>query len=164
MRTDGLRGGGAPIGFGGRNVATRLASGRREDLLDGVMAIIAAHGFSEVRISEIAHGLHCSVASLYKIAPSRDSLVLIAMARWEELTFENIEDASRRGKTTSEQARIYFRSGARSISALSHEFRVDADRFESTRAAWHRISDRFHRRIRRTGQMRGGSRRDSRHQ
>jgi AcrR family transcriptional regulator len=107
------------------------------------MKIISARGFSEVRIAQIAQELHCSVGSLYKIAPSKDSLVLLALASWEEVTFENIEDSSRRGETSSEQARIYFRSGARSIASLSHEFRVDTERFESTRAAWQRISDRF---------------------
>ena len=124
-------------------MAKRLNSGRREELLDEVMAVISERGFSKVRVSEIARELHCSVSSLYKIAPSKDSLVLLALARWEETTFASLEDSARRGKTASEQARIYFRSGARSLSAQSPQFRLDAMRFESTRAAAMRISDRF---------------------
>ena len=50
------------------------------------MRIIAARGFSEVHVAEIARELRCSVATLYKIAPSKDSLVLLAIARWGELT------------------------------------------------------------------------------
>ena len=78
-------------------MAKRLAKGRREELLDGVMGIIAARGFSGVRISELAAELHCSVASLYKIAPSKDSLVLLAIGRWQELTFANLELCAERG-------------------------------------------------------------------
>ena len=56
-----------------------MANGRREELLDGVMAIIAARGFSDVRMTDIARELHCSLASLYKIAPNKDSLVVLAI-------------------------------------------------------------------------------------
>jgi AcrR family transcriptional regulator len=117
-------------------VAKRLASGRREDLLDGVMRIIGARGFSGVRISEIAAELHCSVASLYKIAPSKDSLVLLAIGRWGELTLTNLEVCAQQGKTASERARCYFIAGAESLHPLSLAFFADVDRFESTRIVW----------------------------
>jgi len=124
-------------------MATRLTNGRREELLDGVVAIISARGFAGVHVAEIAHDLHCSASTLYKIAPSKDSLVLLALARWEECTFATLEERARQGRTAAERARIYFRSGARSLASLSTEFRVDTARYESTRAAWRRISDRF---------------------
>jgi AcrR family transcriptional regulator len=125
-------------------LAKRLASGRREDLLDGVMHIIGARGFSDVRISEIAAELHCSVASLYKIAPSKDSLVLLAIGRWGEVTLANLEICSGQGKTLSEQARCYFIAGAESLRPLSLTFFADVDRFESTRIVWRTtIADRY---------------------
>jgi AcrR family transcriptional regulator len=125
-------------------LAKRLAKGRREELLDGVMGIIAARGFSGVRISDLAAELHCSVASLYKIAPSKDSLVLLAMGRWQELTFANLERCSKRGTTVSERARCYFITGAESLGPLSPAFVADVRRFESTRSWWWaNISCRF---------------------
>ncbi len=125
-------------------VAKRLANGRREDLLDGVMRIIGERGFSDVRISEIAAELHCSVASLYKIAPSKDSLVLLAIGRWGELTLANLEVCAKRGKTPSERARCYFIAGAESLHPLSLAFFSDVDRFESTRIVWRTtIVDRY---------------------
>jgi AcrR family transcriptional regulator len=117
-------------------VAKRLAGGRREELLDGVMQIIAARGFSDVRMSEIAGELHCSVASLYKIAPSKDSLVLLAIARWGEMTLSGAEDASARCATASARAREYYLTGARGLHDLSSVFRKDVERFESTRMLW----------------------------
>ena len=112
------------------------------------MRIIAARGFSEVRIAEMARELHCSAATLYKIAPSKDSLVLLAIARWGELTFADLEVRARKGTTASERARSYFRAGAESTRPLSLAFYADIGRFESTRLAWwtvvvERYLDRF---------------------
>ena len=58
----------------------RLANGRAEELLDGVMRIVAARGFSELKMSDLARELHCSVATLYKLAPSKTDLVILALA------------------------------------------------------------------------------------
>jgi AcrR family transcriptional regulator len=122
--------------MGGRVVAKRLASGRREDLLDGVMRIIAERGFADVRITEVAAELHCSAASLYKIAPSKDSLVMLAISRWGEQVLVSIERLSQTGATAADRARLYFRGGAESLHALSSKFREDVERFESTRMVW----------------------------
>ena len=108
-------------------MAKRLGKGRREELLDGVMQIIIERGFSEVRISEIAAELHCSAASLYKIAPSKDSLVLLAIGRWAEFTLPDLEARSRRAKTAADRARGYFRAGAQSIHSFSVEFFTDVE-------------------------------------
>jgi AcrR family transcriptional regulator len=112
------------------------------------MRIIAARGFSVVLVSEIAHELHCSVATLYRMAPSKDSLVLLALARWGELTLASLEVSAQRGTTASERARRYFRAGAQSTRFLSLAFYADIERYESTRLAWwtgvvERYLDRF---------------------
>jgi AcrR family transcriptional regulator len=117
-------------------VPRRLDDERRAELLDGVMRIIAARGFSVVLVSEIARELHCSVATLYKMAPSKDSLVLLAIARWGELTLASLEVRARQGTTASDSARRYFRAGAESTRPLSLAFYADIERYESTRLAW----------------------------
>ena len=114
----------------------RLDDARHAELLEGVMRIIAARGFSEVRIAEIARELRCSAATLYKIAPSKDSLVLLAIARWGELTLGELEVSARKGTTASDSARRYFRAGAASTRHLSLAFYADIERYESTRLAW----------------------------
>ena len=114
----------------------RLDEDRRDELLDGVMRIIAERGFSQVTIAESARELRCSAATLYKIAPSKDSLVLLAIARWADVTFADMEARSAKGKTASERARAYFRAGAERTRPLSLAFYADMGRFESTRLAW----------------------------
>jgi AcrR family transcriptional regulator len=129
-------------------VRRRLDDGYGDELLDGVMRVIAARGFSKVRISEIARELHCSAATLYKIAPSKESLVLLAIERWSEVTFEGLEDRAGQCRTASDRARTYFRAGAEVLRPMSLAFFSDVERFESTRLAWRttvvdRYIDRF---------------------
>jgi len=124
-------------------VRRRLDNGRREELLDGVMSIIAARGFSEVRTAEVARRLHCSESSLYKIAPSKDSLIVLAIGRWGELTLEALEIRAQRGKTAAERAREYYLGAAERLRPLSLAFRGDVERFESARVAYQAITDRF---------------------
>ena len=74
--------------------------------------------------------------------------MVLAIARWGELTLEALEARARQGKTASERARAYFRAGAQSTHSLSLAFYADIERFESTRLAWwtsvvERYLDRF---------------------
>jgi len=117
-------------------VRRRLDDGRREELLDGVMDIIAARGFSQLRTASLARELHCSESSLYKIAPSKDSLVVLAIGRWGARTLESLEAQAEQAKTASERARLYFRAAAAATHDLSLAFYADMERFESIRLAW----------------------------
>lgn len=113
-----------------------LDEDRRDELLDGVLRIITARGFADVRIADIARELRCSVATLYKIAPSKDSLVLLAIGRWAMVNLGSIEPCEDPDTTAANKARCYFRAGADRIRPLSLAFYRDIDRFESTRTAW----------------------------
>ena len=93
----------------------RTAAGRREELLDGVMEIIAARGFADVRITDMASELRCSLASLYKIAPNKDSLVALAITRWGDLTLSKAEASAREGKNAVDRAKRYYESAAESL-------------------------------------------------
>jgi len=121
----------------------RLDEERRGELLDGVMRFIAMHGFSEARISDLARELHCSVSTLYKIAPNKDSLVVLAIVRWGQQTLADAEACSDLASNAIEKARRYFLTVAAHLRAQSHAFRGDVDRFESTRLAYLTVSERF---------------------
>jgi len=125
---------------GGEKVRRRLDDGRREELLDGIMGIMAARGFAGVRTSQMARELHCSETTLYKIAPSKDSLLVLALDRWTGLVLERAEARARQGKTASERARLYYLTTVESFRPLSLEFRRDVERFPSTQ---HRLPGRL---------------------
>ncbi len=122
---------------------TRLDNDRRLELLDGVMNIIVERGFSDVTISEMANELHCSVSSLYKIASNKDGLVVLAIARWGELSFAEMEARLLKGSSSIERARLYWHGAVDAVRLLSHEFRRDVDRYESARLVYAGISERF---------------------
>jgi AcrR family transcriptional regulator len=132
-----------PFNPGDQTMRKRFDDNRREELLDGVMEIITTHGFSKVTIIELAKELHCSGSSLYKIAPNKDSLVMLAITRWGEIVLKDFEAQALRGRTAADKARLYFIAGAEAIRPMSHEFRSDVNRFESTRLAYANVSDRF---------------------
>ena len=122
----------------------RLNDDRRGELLDGVMRIIAERGFSDVRISDLAQELRCSSATLYKLGPSKDSLVLLAIARWGDVVLADLELQIQHCTTASDRARTYFRAGAEKVRPFSVTFFADVERFESTRLAWRMVvTDRF---------------------
>ena len=126
---------------------TRFDDDRRKELLDGVVGIITKRGFSDVTISDLARELHCSASSLYRIASSKDSLIVLAIAHWGDSALEKMESRARKGKSSSERARLYLRAAVDVIRPLSHEFRSDVNRFESSRMAYASISDRFLKRL-----------------
>ena len=86
---------------------TKLDDDRRLELLDGVMNIIVNRGFSDVTISDMANELHCSVSSLYKIASNKDGLVVLAIARWGELSLADMEGRSKKA-TALQKERAYI--------------------------------------------------------
>jgi len=100
------------------------------------MEIIAGRGSSQVRTAQIARELHCSESTLYKIAPSKDSLIVLAIGRRGELALEALEARALKAARASDRAREYFRAGARATHSLSLDFYADIARFESTRLAW----------------------------
>lgn len=119
------------------------APGRHDELLAGVIEIITKRGFSEVRMSDLAWELSCSMSSLYKLAPNKDSLVVLAISRWGTGALSDAEAAAAKGETAWDRTRQYLRSGSESVGSLSHEFRLDVQRFKSARLAYQVISDDF---------------------
>ncbi len=124
-------------------MAKRLAQGRREELLDGFMNIVAERGFADLRMSEVAGLLHCSAASLYKITPSKESLVLLVISRWGDRVLQDAEAEGAQESNPRDRARAYYQHVARAVAELSPQCRIDIERYDSTRLAWSRLSEGF---------------------
>lgn len=121
----------------------RFDDERRRELLDAVMAIIATRGFSEITVAELSRALHCSASSLYKMAASKDSLIVLAITRWFDRNLDDMEAHALGGATALEGARMYWQGAAEHIRQLSPAFRADVERFDSTRLAYRSGSDRL---------------------
>ena len=97
----------------------RLANGRAEELLDGVLRLAAAEGFSGLKVAHFARELHCSVATLYKLAPTKFDLICVALERWGAQTLLEAEARSLECSDPSSRARTYYRTGAERVRELS---------------------------------------------
>ena len=63
---------------------------RREELLERLRDVMLEEGFSGWRIGALATRLHCSRSTLYKLAPSKDALVLRLL---NDVVSEGMDDA-----------------------------------------------------------------------
>ncbi len=63
-------------------------------------------------------------------APSKESLVLLAIRRWGETTLEGLEARAASCSDAATRARTYFRGGAESLRMFSVAFFRDVVRFE----------------------------------
>jgi AcrR family transcriptional regulator len=60
---------------------------RVEQVLDDLQRIILAEGFANLRIGTLAARLRCSRSTLYRLAPSKDDLVLLVIQRAADASF-----------------------------------------------------------------------------
>jgi AcrR family transcriptional regulator len=67
---------------------------QREELLDRIAEIVSAEGFSDLRVGDLAKRLSCSRTTLYKLAPSKDELVLAICDRIADASYAEALQAS----------------------------------------------------------------------
>ena len=120
----------------------RVAAGRTDELLDGVMAIIAGEGFASLKVSDLARRLNCSTGTLYRIAPSKESLVIAAISRWAEASLLKMTAEAETAASAAARARRFYELLIEDTFRLSEKMRADVVRFESTRRLYQEFSDR----------------------
>ena len=123
--------------------ARRLDGDRTAELLDGAMAVFAARGFAELRMTDLAGELRCSTGTLYKLAANKDSLVLLCLDRWAATTLREMSFAADAQADPLTRARTYWSEMLARVGQLTLKFRGDVERYESTRRQWLRTSDQF---------------------
>jgi AcrR family transcriptional regulator len=57
---------------------------RRAQLLDALEEIVLAEGFEHLRVGELANRLRCSRSTLYKLALSKDELIVLVVERYAD--------------------------------------------------------------------------------
>ena len=69
----------------------RLNAARRDDPLARVVDIFLSNGFSSVTVSALAQQLRCSKAALYRVAPTKEQLVILATKQFLGSSAKRIE-------------------------------------------------------------------------
>jgi AcrR family transcriptional regulator len=110
----------------------RLAAERTDELLMQIMDVIAVEGFASLKVADLARRLRCSTSTLYRISPSKESLILTAITHWADWSLEAMKLEAEKSPTAAERARAYYHITVRSASTLSPAFRADVSYFAST--------------------------------
>ena len=141
----------------------------QQRVLDAFEALIIGEGFSHLTVAEIAAKLHCSRRTLYDIAPTKDDLVVLAVARFVDRLLEAMRDAAAAAPDPVDALSALTQLGVDTSAAFSPAFEIDAMHNARTRAEVGRFDVGLIATIRgliddaiRTGQVQGGNQPDPR--
>ncbi|WP_174183790.1 TetR/AcrR family transcriptional regulator [Nocardia barduliensis] len=126
----------------------RVDVARRDDLLRQVQEIFLSEGFTTITIGELTERLHCSKATLYSVAATKEQLVVLATKQFFGESAERIEaDVATR---TDPQAKIltYLSGVADAMRRNSSTFYEDMVAFGPTAEIYARNTARAAERVR----------------
>ncbi|APE34907.1 TetR family transcriptional regulator [Nocardia mangyaensis] len=125
----------------------RVDVARREDLLHQVQEIFLGEGFTTVTIGQLAERLHCSKATLYSVAATKEQLVVLATRQFFVESAELIE--AEVAGLTDPQAKIFTYLGgiAKAMRRNSTAFYQDMVAFAPTAEIYGRNTARAAERV-----------------
>ena len=71
--------------------SARRGAARREELLDGLIAVMLAEGFAGLSLDDLAARLQCSKSTLYAVAASKEQLIAAAVREFFRRATERVE-------------------------------------------------------------------------
>ena len=116
---------------------------RSEQLLEELESIIVTEGFSGLKMGLLATHLRCSRTTLYKLASSKDELVLMVLNRVGDASFaEASEAAADPGLTQAERITRWIEAVSRWQTHVSNTCWRDVAAWEPSATMFARRSDR----------------------
>ena len=120
-----------------------MTSEESDILLDRVFGIIAAEGFANLKMSDLARRLGCSPNTLYKLAPTKESLFALVLNRWLDATLDTARAQAEAIDSPADRTRAYYASATGATDRVSRQLRMDIARFPSTELVWVNASEKF---------------------
>jgi AcrR family transcriptional regulator len=125
----------------------RVDTARRDELLREIEDIFLAEGFMSVTVAELTERLHCSKATLYSVASTKEQLVIAATKRFFGSSAEAIEAAVAAEKDPRAQITTYLGGVAEAMRRNSRAFYADMISFEPTAEIYRRNTARAAQRV-----------------
>ncbi|SNT37060.1 TetR/AcrR family transcriptional regulator [Rhodococcoides kyotonense] len=126
----------------------RVDTARREDILQRVEEIFLDQGFTSVSVGELTERLHCSRATLYSVAPTKEQLVVLATKQFFGASAERIEATVAAEKDPRARITTYLNGVARAMRRNSQAFYDDMVAFPPTAEIYSRNTARATERVR----------------
>ncbi|AFR50604.1 TetR family transcriptional regulator [Gordonia sp. KTR9] len=126
----------------------RVDATRRADLLDSIEEIFLAEGFTTVTVGELTERLHCSRATLYSVAPTKEQMVVLATKRFFGSSAELIEQRVAEHDEARTRILVYLGGVAEAMRRNSQAFYDDMVAFGPTAQIYARNTERAAERVR----------------
>ncbi|MFE2046744.1 TetR/AcrR family transcriptional regulator [Streptomyces sp. NPDC059477] len=109
---------------------------RQRDLLERLVALLAAEGFASFTLDELTERLRCSKTTLYQLAGSKQELVREAVKHYFREATQAIEQQVADASAPSERVVVYLNAVAEQLKPLSRRFLDDMAAFEPAREVY----------------------------
>jgi len=109
---------------------------RQADLLERLVALLAAEGFASFTLDDLAERLHCSKTTLYQLAGSKQELVREAVKHYFRAAAEAVERRVAETADPAERVAAYLKAVAEQLRPLSRRFLDDMAGFEPAREVY----------------------------
>lgn len=109
---------------------------REAELRATLQDIILADGFSRLSVSEMAQRLGCSKRTIYELAPTKNALVLDAIASFFATLRADANHASANCSEPADKIFEYLQVGVRAAQRLGPVVIADIDKWEPARRLW----------------------------
>src|SRR3954451_17121491 len=136
---------GAP---GGSVRRRRVDLERRAELLQALEELLLSEGFMALTVDDMARRLHCSKATLYSVASSKEQLVIALTKRFFRQATEEIETAVAAVAAPRRRISTYLAGVGSAMSRCSTTFYSDMVNFGPTAAIYSTNSSAAARRVR----------------
>ena len=118
-----------------------MATARRQQLFDDLVALFLAEGFSRFTLDDLASRLRCSKSTLYQLASSKEQLARAVAVHFFKGAAERVEGAL--SDVVGARARVdaYLRAVAAELAAASSVFFSDLESFAPGREVYRRNTE-----------------------
>ncbi|MFF0707072.1 TetR/AcrR family transcriptional regulator [Gordonia sputi] len=110
-----------------------LATRRRTELFDGLLALMLDDGFARLQIADLAARLHCSRSTLYTLAGSKEQLVTKTVTHFFRMATDQVESRVADAATSRDAVVEYLIAVGDALSPASAQFMADLHAFAPTR-------------------------------
>ncbi|WP_328393591.1 TetR/AcrR family transcriptional regulator [Nocardia sp. NBC_00416] len=126
----------------------RVDAARRDDLLVRIQEIFLSEGFTTVTIGELTERLHCSKATLYSVAATKEQLVVLATKQFFGESADRIEAEVAAETDPKTKIVTYLGGVAEAMRRNSKAFYEDMAAFAPTAEIYARNTARAAQRVR----------------
>lgn len=109
---------------------------RQTDLLQRLVALLAAEGFASFTLDELTERLRCSKTTLYQLAGSKQELVREAVKHYFREATQTIEKQVADTSAPADRVVVYLNAVAQQLRPLSRQFLDDMADFEPAREVY----------------------------